>query len=54
MSTWYVESANHTCGNFDPDINEMDIAGLTAIPSMIVKPPRVGESAIQLECEVRK
>ena len=52
ISDWYLESANHTCGNFDPDVNEMDIAGLTPIPSVIVKPPRVGESAVQMECEV--
>ena len=52
MSTWYVDSANHCCGNFPPEVNEMEIAGLTELKSDMVKPPRVGESAIQLECEV--
>lgn len=51
ISSWYVDSANHTCGNFPPDVNEMEVAGLTAIESDLVKPPRVGESAIHLECE---
>jgi flavin reductase (DIM6/NTAB) family NADH-FMN oxidoreductase RutF len=30
----------------------MELAGLTNVPSVVVKPPRVGEAAIQLECEV--
>jgi len=52
MSSWFVDSANHTCGNFPPDVNEMKIAGLTEVPSESVSPPRVGESAINLECVV--
>jgi len=51
MSSWFLESANHTCGPFDPEINEMDVAGLTALPSTVVTAPRVGESAIHFECE---
>eukprot|EP01038_Epipyxis_sp_PR26KG_P012815 gene12815-17180_t len=52
MSEWYIDSANHTCGNFSPEVNEMELAGLTSIPSQAIKPPRVGEAAIQMECEV--
>lgn len=52
MSSWFVDSANHTCGNFPPEINEMEVAGLSSLPSDLVKPPRVGESAVNLECEV--
>ena len=52
MSSWYVDSANHTCGNFPPEENEMILAGLTNIKSDLVTPPRVGEAAVQLECEV--
>lgn len=52
MSDWYVESANHCSGAFPHDINEMDKAGLSSLPSDVVKPPRVGNAAIQLECEV--
>jgi len=51
ISSWFVESANHTCGAFDPEVNEMDVAGLTAVPSESIAPPRVGESAIHFECE---
>lgn len=53
MSDWYVESANHCSGAFPHEINEMEKAGLSSLPSDIVKPPRVGNAAIQLECEVR-
>ncbi|WP_312139545.1 flavin reductase family protein [Sphingobacterium sp.] len=35
-------------------INEFDKSGLTPIPSQHVKPPRVAESPIQLECKVRQ
>ena len=33
-----------------PDIDEFDLAGLTAIPSTVVDPPRVEESPVNLEC----
>lgn len=35
-------------------INEFEKAGLTPIPSLYVKPPRVAESPVQLECKVRE
>ena len=53
MSSWYLESANHCSGAFPPDVNEMEVAGLTEVPSEVVKPPRVAEAAVQLECEVK-
>ena len=52
MSEWYLESANHTCGNFEPDVNEFDEAALTMVASDLVRPPRCAESAVQLECRV--
>jgi len=52
IGEWMVESANHTCGNFLPEIDEMRVAGLTPLPSVIVKPPRVAESAFHMECKL--
>ena len=52
MSSWYLESANHCSGAFDPDQNELSIAGLTTLSSDVVKPLRVAEAAVQFECEV--
>lgn len=43
----------HTAVDFDPDVNEFEISGLTAVPSDIVKPPRVIESPASFECQLR-
>jgi flavin reductase (DIM6/NTAB) family NADH-FMN oxidoreductase RutF len=53
MSEWFVNAANHTCGNFAPEEDEFDLSGLTRVPSLKVKPPRVGESAFAMECKLR-
>lgn len=52
MSDWFVESANHSCGNFSPEVDEMAVSGLTPAPSTLVTPPRVKESAVNMECKV--
>ena len=36
MSEWFVEAANHCCGNFDYEENEMQLSGLTPLPSLKV------------------
>lgn len=53
MSEWFVEAANHTCGRFPPDVDEMAVSGLTPAESTVVVPPRVKESAVNMECKVR-
>jgi len=47
-----VERMNTTSQAFLPDENEFELAGLTPIPSVKVKPPRVKESPITMECEL--
>jgi flavin reductase (DIM6/NTAB) family NADH-FMN oxidoreductase RutF len=47
-----VERMNTTSQAFLPDENEFELAGLTPIPSIKVKPPRVKESPITMECEL--
>ncbi|HWL04024.1 MAG TPA: flavin reductase family protein [Xanthobacteraceae bacterium] len=37
---------------FAPGVNELEKAGLTALPSTIVKPPRIAECMRHFECEV--
>ena len=39
-----------TSGEYDPSVNEFELAKLTAQPSKIVRPPRVGESPVSFEC----
>jgi hypothetical protein len=53
ISDWYIEAANHTCGNFPRGVDEMSLAGLTPEPSQQVKPPRVREAAVQMECRLK-
>lgn len=52
ISEWFVEAANHCCGNFEYDEDEMAAAGLTPAPSARVAPPRVAEAAVQMECRL--
>lgn len=47
-----VEAMNLTSADFPADTSEFDWAGLTAVPSTVVRPPRVGESPAALECRV--
>lgn len=43
---------NLTSTEFPSEIDEIEAAGLTPLPSKLVKPPRVGESPIHYECRV--
>ncbi len=43
---------NETSGEWAYDVNEFDRAGVTPTPSIDVKPPRVAEVPIALECRV--
>lgn len=49
---WLIEPLVHTAGEFAPEVNEMELVGLSALDSTKVKPPRVKESAIQFECQL--
>ena len=39
-------------GDYPPDVSEFDVSGLTPIPSDLVRPPRVRESRVQMECRL--
>ena len=47
-----AEKMNLTSGDFGFEENEFEIAGLTTVDSLKVKPPCVKESAAQFECEL--
>ncbi|WP_296145885.1 flavin reductase family protein [uncultured Flavobacterium sp.] len=47
-----VEQMNITGQNVPHDVNEFELADLTPIASVKVKPPRVKESPISFECEL--
>lgn len=53
MATWDLrEAMNLTSASLPAEVDEMALAGLTPAPSNLVKPPRVKESPINLECRV--
>jgi flavin reductase (DIM6/NTAB) family NADH-FMN oxidoreductase RutF len=47
-----VFAVNHTAAEYPSEISEFAAAGLTALPGVVVKAPRVAESPIQLECRL--
>lgn len=47
-----VVQMNETANVVAPEVNEFELAGLTQVPSILVKPPRVKESPVQFECEL--
>lgn len=52
MATYALRDAvNQTAQIIDSSIDEMKAAGLTPVPSRLVKPPRVAESPINIECK---
>jgi flavin reductase (DIM6/NTAB) family NADH-FMN oxidoreductase RutF len=52
MATYDLrEAVNQTAQIVDTDVDEMAAAGLTPAPCRLVKPPRVLESPINIECK---
>ena len=41
---------NQTGTDFPPNTDEVALAGLTTAPSVCVKPPRIAESPVHMEC----
>ena len=52
LSTWATRDAmNQSSASVGPDVDELELSGLTALPSKLVKPPRVKEAPVHLECK---
>jgi len=47
-----AEQVNQSSFAYAPGIDELDVTGLTRAPSKVVRPPRVAESPVHLECKV--
>jgi flavin reductase (DIM6/NTAB) family NADH-FMN oxidoreductase RutF len=52
VSEDFVGKMNETAAEVSPDVDEWELSGLTAVPSEAVKPARVGESRVQMECRL--
>ncbi|MAR85608.1 MAG: hypothetical protein CL713_00055, partial [Chloroflexi bacterium] len=49
-----VEAMNTTAAEYPEDVNEFDVANLTQIDSDLVKPPRLSESPVNMECKLER
>jgi flavin reductase (DIM6/NTAB) family NADH-FMN oxidoreductase RutF len=47
-----LPSMNVTSGEYDPSVNEFDLAKVTPLPCRLVRPPRVAESPVSFECRL--
>ena len=47
-----AEAMNRTAAEFPSEVSEFEIAGLTPAPSDRVRPPRVAESPVNMECRL--
>jgi flavin reductase (DIM6/NTAB) family NADH-FMN oxidoreductase RutF len=47
-----VERMNATSATVPADVDEFELAGLTPLPSLLVRPPLVKESPVNLECKL--
>jgi flavin reductase (DIM6/NTAB) family NADH-FMN oxidoreductase RutF len=52
VSEEVAERMNITAIEFERGVSEPHEAGLTTVPSVYVKPPRIAESPVSMECEL--
>ena len=52
VSFGMVRMMNETSADWPKDVNEFEAVGFTMLPSELVKPFRVKESPVQMECKV--
>lgn len=52
VSRSLAEKMNQSSGEYPESVSEFDKVGLTAAPSQMIKPPRVVESKISMECRL--
>jgi flavin reductase (DIM6/NTAB) family NADH-FMN oxidoreductase RutF len=54
VSEEIAEQMNKTSADVPPEVDEFVLSGLTPLASDLVKPPRVAESKVQMECKLRQ
>ena len=52
VSESFAAQMNVCSGEYPPEVNEFALSGLTPVASDLVKPPRVGESKVSMECRL--
>ena len=52
LSTWEPrEAMTRSSASVGPEVDELEMSGFTPVPSKLVKPPRVKEAPVHLECK---
>jgi flavin reductase (DIM6/NTAB) family NADH-FMN oxidoreductase RutF len=54
VSEEFAEKMNLTSADVAPEVDEFELSGLTPLPSDLVKPARVAESHVQMECRLHQ
>jgi flavin reductase (DIM6/NTAB) family NADH-FMN oxidoreductase RutF len=54
VSEEFAEQMNKCATDVPPDVDEFFLSGLTPLPSDLIKPPRVKESRISMECKLER
>ncbi len=54
VSEEFATQMNMCSAEVPPEVDEFALSGLTPIPSDLVKPPRVAESKVQMECRLHQ
>ncbi|MBI4301091.1 MAG: flavin reductase family protein [Chloroflexi bacterium] len=52
VSEGFAQWMNQTAAEYLPQVDEFAVAGFTPVASSLVRPPRVGEALISMECRL--
>ena len=52
VSEEFAEKMKQCSGEYPPQVDEFAVSGLTPVASDVVKPPRVAESKVNMECRL--
>ena len=52
VSEEIAEKMNRCSGEYPPEVDEFELSGLTPAPSHLIRPPRVAESRVNMECKL--
>jgi flavin reductase (DIM6/NTAB) family NADH-FMN oxidoreductase RutF len=54
VSEEFAEKMNACSAELPPEVDEFEVSGLTPLASELVRPPRVAESHVQMECRLEQ
>lgn len=54
VDVFNVDAVNQTSADYPPEVSEVEELGLTQLPSVAVRPPRLGESRVHFECRLHR